>query len=147
MPRTSIRVAAIAACLFCLMPAIVQAQGVLIIDSATEVVRLPRPWPHPPHPRPVPPPPPMLSYKIQELSVQARLVDQVAQVQVSQTFVNNGPRPIEAAFIFPLPYDGAIDRMTLLVDGKELPAKLIDAKDAKGQRDQVPDTFFSAAAP
>ena len=77
---------------------------------------------------PVPPPPPS-SYKIDALEVNAKLIDQVAQVQVSQTFVNTGSRPMEVAFVFPLPYDGAIDQMTLLVDGKEYPAKLLDAKD------------------
>ena len=70
-------------------------------------------------------------YKIDELEVDARLVDQVAQVQVSQSFVNTGSRPLEVSFIFPLPYDGAIDQMTLLVDGKEYPAKLLDAKEAR----------------
>ena len=54
--------------------------------------------------RPTPPP---MSYKIKELDVQARLIDQVAQVQVSQTFVNTGSQPMEVAFVFPLPYDGA----------------------------------------
>ena len=59
------------------------------------------------------------------------MTDQVAKVQVSQSFVNTGSRPMEVAFIFPLPYDGAIDRMTLLVDGQEMPAKLLGADDAR----------------
>ena len=33
--------------------------------------------------------------------------------------------------MFPLPYDGAIDRLTLMVDGKEYPAKLLPAKEAR----------------
>ncbi|MCP5119897.1 MAG: hypothetical protein GY953_54565, partial [bacterium] len=89
----------------------------------------PRP-PHPPRPpRPVPTPP--TSYKIKELSINARLIDQVAQVQVSQTFVNTGSRQMEVSFVFPLPYDGAIERMTLLVDGKEHPAKLLGKDEAR----------------
>ncbi|MBN1912037.1 MAG: VWA domain-containing protein, partial [Pirellulales bacterium] len=52
-------------------------------------------------------------------------------VQVSQTFVNTGSQQMEVSFVFPLPYDGAIDRMTLMVDGKEYPAKLLDAKQAR----------------
>ena len=100
-----------------LVPALAQAQGFLVITDADHVVRLPRPIiiyppPYPPHPpiRPVPPPPPPASYKVQELDVQARVVDQVAQVQVSQSFVNTGSRQLEVQFIFPLPYDGAVDR-------------------------------------
>ena len=71
------------------------------------------------------------TYKIQELDIQARLIDQVAQVRVSQSFVNTGSRQLEVSFVFPLPYDGAIDSMTLLVDGKEYPAKLLPADKAR----------------
>ena len=62
----------------------------------------------------------------------AKVVDQIAQVQITQSFVNTGSRPIEAQFVFPLPYDGAIDRLTFLVDGKEYDAKLLPAKEARG---------------
>jgi Ca-activated chloride channel homolog len=111
-------------------------QGVLIIVDPPGPTPLPRPiiWPpRPPHPipkpRPVPEPP--ASYKIKELAVQARLVDQVARVQVSQTFVNTGSRQMEVSFVFPLPYDGAIDRLTFMVDGKEYEAKLLPADEAR----------------
>ncbi len=121
-------------CLF-FTPALLVAQGLLIVEAPDQQVRLPRPiliWPPHPHPTPMPRPVlPAMSYKIQQLSIQARLVDQVAQVQVSQTFVNTGSQPMEAAFVFPLPYDGAIEQMTLLVDGREHPAKLLDAKEAR----------------
>ena len=112
-----------------LIPAVARAQGLLVVVGPTEHVRLPRPiiiWPHP-----MPQPEPVAMYKIDELEVDARLVDQVARVQVSQSFVNTGSRQLEVSFIFPLPYDGAIDRMTLLVDGKEMPAKLMDAAQAR----------------
>ncbi|NQT15601.1 MAG: VWA domain-containing protein, partial [Planctomycetes bacterium] len=117
-----------------LLPSLALGQGLLIVVDPNQQVRLPRPiiiWPpHPPRPRPIPPPPPT-SYKIQELDIHARLIDQVAQVQVSQSFVNTGSRQLEVSFIFPLPYDGAIDELTLLVDGKEYPAKLMDAEQAR----------------
>jgi Ca-activated chloride channel homolog len=112
-------------------PAAVWAQGLLIVEDPNVQVRLPRPivvFPH--HHHPMPPPPPV-SYCIKELDVQAKIVDQIAQVQVSQTFVNTGSQPMEVAFVFPLPYDGAIDRMTLMIDGKEYPAKLLNAADAR----------------
>ena len=101
----------------------VHAQGLLIVTNATDRVPLPRPV--------VRPQPPLMAYKIKELSVHARLVDQVARVQVSQSFVNTGSRQMEVSFIFPLPYDGAIDQMTFLVDGKEFPAKLLPASEAR----------------
>ena len=104
------------------------AQGVLIFTSH------PAPLPRPIHshvariPIPVMP---VSSYKIKELAVQARIVDQVARVQVSQSFVNTGSQQMEVQFLFPLPYDGAIDKLTLLVDGKEFPGKLMAAKEAR----------------
>ena len=88
------------------------------------------PHPHPdPWPRPVAEPP--TSYKIQELAVNATVTDQVAKVQVSQSFVNTGSRPMEVSFIFPLPYDGAVDQMTFMVDGKEYEAKMLSAEEAR----------------
>ena len=137
MNRPFVRIAAI---LLFLTPALAQAQGLLVVVDPNEQVRLPRPiiiWPPHPIPHPVPPPLPPVSYKIKELDVQARLIDQVAQVQVSQTFVNTGSRPMEVAFVFPLPYDGAIDQMTLMIDGKEYPAKLLDAKEARRMYEEI----------
>ncbi|NLS95109.1 MAG: VWA domain-containing protein [Planctomycetaceae bacterium] len=129
---------AILLALFCLGAAsTARGQGVLIVVDPNQSVRLPRPpiiWPphpHPPHPMPHPRPEPPATYKIGELEVDARLVDQVAQVQVSQSFVNTGSSQLEVSFVFPLPYDGAVDSLTLLVDGKEFPAKLLPADEAR----------------
>ena len=99
-------------------------QGFLLVDS--DRFRLPRPIPA----RPVPSPP-ALSYRIKTLTIDARLRDQVAEVQVSQSFVNTGRQVMETCFVFPLPYDGAIDRLTLLVDGVEHEAKLLPAEKAR----------------
>ena len=123
-----------------LVPALAQGQGLLVVVDPDQHVRLPRPiiiWPphRPRPPRPVPPPP--ATYKIQELDVSARLIDQVAQVRVSQSFVNTGSRQLEVSFIFPLPYDGAVDQMTLLVDGKEYPAELMGADEARRMYEDI----------
>jgi Ca-activated chloride channel family protein len=128
-----------------LVPAVVQAQGLLVATGPDHHARLPRPYiiwppphpPRPPHPIPRPRPIPPSTYKIKELDVNVRLIDQVAQVQVSQTFVNTGSRQMEVSFVFPLPYDGAIERMTLLIDGKEHPAKLLEAKEARRLYEQI----------
>jgi Ca-activated chloride channel family protein len=102
------------------------AQGVLIVVD--------RPLPLP---RPIPQPTPATTYAIKELAVQAKLLDQVARVQVSQTFVNTGSSQLEVQFVFPLPYDGAVDQLTLLVDGKEYPAKLLPAKEARARYEAI----------
>lgn len=115
-----------------LTPSVARAQGLLVDIRVDRDFRLPRPhppiWPHP-IPRPSPDPP--QTYKIKELAMQAKLQDQVAKVQVSQSFVNTGSRPMEVSFLFPLPYDGAVDQLTFMVDGKEFEAKLLSASEAR----------------
>jgi Ca-activated chloride channel homolog len=104
-------------------------QGVLVVERHSEPIPLPRPIPWPrPRPRPEPPP---ISYRIKELTAQARIVDQIARVQVTQSFVNTGSRQMEVSFVFPLPADGAIDQLTLLVDGKEFPGEILPAPEAR----------------
>ncbi len=76
-------------------------------------------------------------YKIESLSISATLNSSIAKVDVSQTFKNEGTSTIETSFVFPLPYDGAIDSMTLLVNGKEYPAKLLDAKEARSTYESI----------
>src|SRR5262249_15808308 len=65
------------------------------------------------------------SYEIREVGIDARVRDQVAEVQVSQTFHNPGSFQIESEFLFPLPEDGAVQNFVLLVDGRELPGRLL----------------------
>lgn len=103
-------------------------QGFLMPAKDDVAFRMPRPiiWPGP-----TPRPQPQQSYKIKEIAVQAKLVDQVAKVQVSQTFQNTGNVQMEVTFVYPLPYDGAVDSLTFMVDDKEYEAKLLDAKEAR----------------
>jgi Ca-activated chloride channel homolog len=122
------RISLLAACAFFLLAGSAFGQGVLIVINPPHPVPLPRPIPPP---RPLPRPTPPMSYKIKELEFQARLKDQVAQVQASQTFVNTGSAQMEVSFVFPVPYDGAIDRMTFMVDGKEYDAKLLPKDEAR----------------
>lgn len=122
-----------------LIPTTTLAQGVLIVERTTERIRLPRPirppgpWPRPP--RPVVPP--VATYTIDSLEINTKIEGQVAQVQVAQTFLNESKRTLEVSFIFPLPYDGAIDQLTLMVDGKELSGKLMSAEEARRKYEAI----------
>jgi Ca-activated chloride channel family protein len=110
------------------------AQGVLVDIRVDQPIRLPRPIViH----RRIPQPPPTASYKIDSLEVNAKLTDQIARVQVAQTFENTGSVQMEVCFMFPLPYDGAIDRLTLLVDGKEYEAKLLSKEEARRRYEEI----------
>jgi Ca-activated chloride channel homolog len=101
-------------------------QGVLIDESGGSGGRFSLP-----RPRPTRPTPPTSSYAITEFSVNAAINNQIAVTQVTQVFKNTGSTPLEARFVFPLPYEGAIDQMTFMVDGKEFEAKLLPADEAK----------------
>ncbi|MDR3632917.1 MAG: VIT domain-containing protein [Isosphaeraceae bacterium] len=70
-------------------------------------------------------------FEIREVSVDARIRDQVAEVQVSQTFHNPGSFQIESEYFFPLPEEGAIQNFVLMVDGKELPGRLLPKDEAR----------------
>ena len=122
-----------------LAPAVARGQGLLVvIDPRSTCGCRGRSSFIRPHPIPFPPPePPATTYKVDELEVNARLVDQVAQVQVSQIVPEHGQPPLEVSFIFPLPYEGAIHQLTLLIDGKEYPAKLLDAKEARRTYEEI----------
>jgi Ca-activated chloride channel family protein len=71
------------------------------------------------------------SYEIREVRIDADVRDQVAEVQISQTFHNPGSTVLESEFLFPLPEDGAIQNFVLLVDGRELPGKLLTKEEAR----------------
>lgn len=113
-----------------LIPSVLSAQGLLLDSNTGPESRLPRPYHWPPIPRP-PVSSPVQSYKIRELTINANVTDQVAKVQISQSFVNTSSRAMEVSFVFPLPYDGAVERMTFLVDGREYEAKLMTSGEAR----------------
>ena len=97
-----------------------------------------RPLPVPAPSVPAPPRPSLeRSARLESLSVDAEIENSVAQVVVSQTFNNVDSRTIEASFVFPLPYDGAIDSLTFLVEGKEFAGELLDADEARKRYEAI----------
>ena len=81
--------------------------------------------------RPVPLPPAARSYEVAAVGVDARVRDGVAEVRVSQTFRNPGSTTIEAEYLFPLPDEAAVGDLNLMVDGKELPGRVLPKADAR----------------
>jgi len=100
----------------------VAAQGILVPEN--DSFRMPRV-------RPRLPIPPNEAYHLKELSLDTSISEQIATTRVTQIFENTSQRQIQASFVFPLPYDGAVQEMTLMVDGKEYPAKLLNAEEAR----------------
>ena len=91
------------------------ARGQFVVDR--HVVRMPAPVNR--------------SYEIREMSIDARVRDQVAEVQVAQTFHNPGSATIEAEYLFSLPDDAGVQNMVLMVDGQELPGRLLPKDEAR----------------
>jgi uncharacterized protein YegL len=111
--------------LLCLLATEVSAQVIVIHHH-----------PHPPivPPRPIPRPTPaprVSEYRVQSVDMQAQIRDQAAQVQITQIFQNTGSQTVEASVFFPLPDTAAVSGVTLLVDGKELPGKLLPKEEAR----------------
>ncbi|WP_435009492.1 VIT domain-containing protein [Tundrisphaera lichenicola] len=71
------------------------------------------------------------AYEIREVSIDARVRDQVAEVRVAQTFHNPGSTEIEAEYLFPLPDDAGVQNLVLMVDGRELPGRLLPKDEAR----------------
>jgi Ca-activated chloride channel family protein len=71
------------------------------------------------------------AYEIREVSIDARVRDQVAEVRVAQTFHNPGSTQIEAEYLFPLPEDAGVQDLVLMVDGKELPGRVLPKDEAR----------------
>lgn len=63
--------------------------------------------------------------------VDIRVRDQVASVTVDQEFVNTTGGMLEVEYFFPVPPGAAIDGMTLIVNGKEFKANLLEADEAR----------------
>ncbi|MDA1180149.1 MAG: VIT and VWA domain-containing protein, partial [Planctomycetota bacterium] len=110
--------------LCCLSAQMAYGQGLLINVEPDHHIRLPRPLPHPQ-------PDAIGSYTVTSIDIDVSLKDQVAQTTVSQTFKNTGQRTLEVCFWFPLPPDSTVDQLTLMVNGKELPGKIMKSDEAR----------------
>ncbi|MBQ9127722.1 MAG: VWA domain-containing protein, partial [Thermoguttaceae bacterium] len=88
-------------------------------------------------PSPSHPAPRVASIRLEQLSVDADIENSVAQVVVSQTFNNTGSSTYEASFLFPLPYDGAVDSLTFFVEGQEFAGQLLDAAEARKRYEAI----------
>jgi Ca-activated chloride channel family protein len=86
-----------------------------------------------PGPRHVPPRPIPIRghWAVEYHHVDIRVRDQVASIGIDQKFVNTGRGMIEVEYFFPVPPGAAIDSMTLVVNGKEFAARLLDAEKAR----------------
>ena len=63
--------------------------------------------------------------------VKIDIQDQVAVTEVEQAFRNHTDRPLEATYVFPVPRGASVNKFTMLVDGKEMSAEMIESAKAR----------------
>lgn len=71
------------------------------------------------------------SYRVDFHDVTIEVTDGVAEVRVDQAFTNLLDRPLEVSYLFPVPEGAVVDRFSLVVEGKEMPARLYDRDEAR----------------
>ncbi|MBI4579744.1 MAG: VWA domain-containing protein, partial [Planctomycetes bacterium] len=90
------------------------------------------PWVPPgeirPVPMPVPRPTPL---HVRYHRVEAEITDSVAITRIDQVFYNPNPRQLEGTYIFPLADDVAIQKFSMVMDGKEVRGELLDRDKAR----------------
>ncbi|MCG3138742.1 MAG: hypothetical protein HJJLKODD_02610 [Phycisphaerae bacterium] len=70
-------------------------------------------------------------YSVPFHHVDIKINDQVAKVQVNQAFYNPQSHELEVEYLFPLPEDAAVDSFVMMVDGREMPGKILDRDEAR----------------
>jgi Ca-activated chloride channel family protein len=69
--------------------------------------------------------------EVQSQRVEARIRDQIATTEVTQVFRNPTSRRFEGTFLFPLPAGAHVSEFSMEVNGKAVPAELLDAAKAR----------------
>ena len=77
------------------------------------------------------------SYRIDYHDVRITVSDGVADVQVEQSFTNLLDQPLEATYLFPVPSGAVVSQFSLIVDGKEMPARLYDRDEARRLYEEI----------
>ncbi len=71
------------------------------------------------------------SFSLRSVAIDASIKDQVADVQLTQVFRNLSSQQMEVSYVFPVPPDAVISQFVLLIDGKEVPAKIYTKDEAR----------------
>jgi Ca-activated chloride channel family protein len=93
----------------------------------------------PPIPEPIPMPPPLTTGQavIELHRVDAVVDGPAAQVYVKQVFRNDGDRPAEGVYVFPLPKDAVVSDFQMTVDGQTVEGKLLSKEEARAIYDEI----------
>lgn len=123
---------------------------VLIVGSGTVLAQRPvdppidpppqpiPPQPIPPQPIPPEPIPPIRQHVVlAQHRVDATVEDQVATTRIMQEFRNDSDFMAEGVYIFPLPRGASVSDLVMFVDGEPIPARILDADEARATYEQI----------
>lgn len=71
------------------------------------------------------------AFPLKSTRVQAVLTGVIAEVQVSQTYSNDGTQPIEARYVFPGSTRAAVHALTMTVGGRRIEARIKEKAEAR----------------
>jgi Ca-activated chloride channel family protein len=69
--------------------------------------------------------------------VRATIENQVATTRIDMQFTNTGDGLAEGTFVFPLPDNAAVDRLTMFINGEAFDAKILSAQEARSIYDEI----------
>ena len=102
------------------------ADGFIVADEAQV-----RP-PTDPHPRF-----PHMPLAVRYHRVRCDIREGVAVTRIDQAFANDGARPIEGTYVFPLDDDIALSRFTMYMNGREVVGKVLDKETARREYESI----------
>ena len=73
---------------------------------------------------------PSINLSVKEHHVTVQIENQVARVDIDQTFHNPNDWEVEGTYLFPIPEDAVITDFAMWVDGDKLTGEILDADDA-----------------
>lgn len=74
---------------------------------------------------------------LKRVTVKAQLLDAIAQVFISQSFINTESNPIEAIYEFPLDVNSAVFSFSVVMDGKEIEGVIKEKEQARNIYDDA----------
>lgn len=121
------------------------AAGMIMVDPMPGMpMPIVRPVPiRPGHPTPHPGSTPVLKgsvmfgLRLQSADIKVDINDQVAKTYVTQTFINDSDHDVAGTYLFPLPEDTTFSSFSLMIDGKPVEGKILEANEARQQYEEI----------
>lgn len=69
--------------------------------------------------------------------VDVEITDQIARTRITQVFLNEGHRPAEGTYLFPLPEGVTISDLVMVIDGVPIQARILEKDEARRIYDEI----------